>query len=272
MSSRARKLTAAVVAVVLVVGLAVTAVVELTKSSNSGPAQCRVAIGPSSFVLQVDQATNATTIAAVGMRLGMPDHAVTVAVATALQESGLHNLDHGDRDSLGLFQQRPSQGWGTADEILTPTYAARVFYEHLARVPGWETMAVTDAAQHVQRSGAPQAYAQWEAEARAIARATTGEVAAGLACRNETPSTGTTVGAVNAVLTAELGAPALGTTLADRADGPSPVGSSGTRCSSGSCPSASRVRDGRRRPGVGRPGRRRPPRCESSSRAPRRSW
>ena len=166
-------------------------------------------------MLEIDQATNATTIAAVGMRLGMPDHAVTVAVATALQESGLHNLDHGDRDSLGLFQQRPSQGWGTAEEILTPTYAARVFYEHLARVPGWETMAVTDAAQHVQRSGAPQAYAEWEAEARAIARATTGEVAAGLTCRNETPSTGTTVGAVNAVLTAELGAPALGTTLAD---------------------------------------------------------
>jgi hypothetical protein len=174
-----------------------------------------VTLGASSFVLQTDQATNATTIAAVGKRLGMPDHAVTVAVATALQESGLHNLDHGDRDSLGLFQQRPSQGWGTPDEILTPSYSARVFYEHLARVPGWETLAVTDAAQRVQRSGAPHAYAQWETEARAIAQATTGEVPAGLACRNDTPRTGTTVGAVNAVLTAELGAPALGTTLAD---------------------------------------------------------
>jgi hypothetical protein len=218
MSSRARKpagrkLVAAAVALVLVVAAAV-AVVELSSGSGSStPPQCRVALGASSFVIDLDQAANATTIAAVGKRLGMPDHAVTVAVAVALQESNLRNLDHGDRDSLGLFQQRPSQGWGTPAQILTPTYAAQTFYEHLARVPGWETLPVTDAAQKVQLSGAPQAYAQWEGEARAIARATTGEIPAGMACRAPTPSVGTPLATVDAVLRGELGAPTLGTAL-----------------------------------------------------------
>ena len=216
MSSRARKLTAAAIALALVVGATVAAVVVLTRSEPPVAARCRVSLGPtSSFVLDLDQANNATTIAAVGKRLGLPDHAVTVAVAAALQESGLHNLDHGDRDSLGLFQQRPSQGWGTPSQILTPSYAARVFYEELARVPNWQNLAVTDAAQRVQRSAAPDAYAQWEPEARAIARATTGEVPAGLACRSETPNKGTSVAAVDAALTAELGTPGLGTPLGD---------------------------------------------------------
>ena len=210
MSSRA---WAVVAAAVLVVGLATVAVIELTRSRGSGPAQCRVSIESSSFVLQPDQATNATTIAAVAKRLGLPDHAVTVALAAALQESGLHNLDHGDRDSLGLFQQRPSQGWGTPEQILTPTYAAQSFYEHLARVAGWETLAVTDAAQRVQRSGAPSAYAQWEAEARVLARATTGEVPAALACRAPTPHLGVSLGSLNQVLTSELGSPGLGTAV-----------------------------------------------------------
>ncbi|HZP31640.1 MAG TPA: hypothetical protein VFC99_21990 [Acidimicrobiia bacterium] len=215
MSSRSRKLTAAVAALVVLVAAVVAAVVELERPGPAARAECRVALGRSTYVLDLDQATNATTIAAVGKRLGLPDHAVTVAVAAALQESGLHNLDHGDRDSLGLFQQRPSQGWGTPAQVMTPSYAARLFFEHLAQVPGWEGLAVTDAAQRVQRSGAPQAYAQWEGEARAIARATTGEIPAGLACRSDTPRVGTSVDAVNAVLTSELGAPALGTALAD---------------------------------------------------------
>lgn len=140
-----------------------------------------------SVVLTPEQTANAATIAAVGKRLGMPDHAVTVALATALQESGLRNLDHGDRDSLGLFQQRPSQGWGSAQTVRTPRLAAASFYRHLTRVRGWETLDVTEAAQRVQHSAAPEAYAQWETAARDLARALTGEVPAGLACRY-TPS------------------------------------------------------------------------------------
>jgi hypothetical protein len=212
--SRAPVVLAGVLAVVLAGVVATAAVILLTATSPvTAPPQCRVALGPSSFVLAPDQATNATTIAAVGKRLGLPDHAVTVALAAALQESQLHNLDHGDRDSLGLFQQRPSQGWGTPAEIMTPSYAAQVFFQHLAQINGWETLAVTDAAQRVQRSGAPSAYAQWETEARAVARATTGEVPAGLTCRAPTPSTGSSVATLDQTLNAELGAPTLGTAL-----------------------------------------------------------
>jgi hypothetical protein len=135
-----------------------------------------------SYALDLEQAANATTITAVGKRLGLADHAITVALAAAFQESGLRNLLNGDRDSIGLFQQRPSQGWGTRAQILVPTYAATVFYQRLAQVPNWETMAVTEAAQAVQISAAPNAYSQWEAEARVLARVMTGETPAGLTC------------------------------------------------------------------------------------------
>jgi hypothetical protein len=134
------------------------------------------------FHLSFAQADHAATIAAVGKRLGMPDHAVTVALETALQESGLANLSGGDRDSAGLFQQRPSQGWGSYAEVTDPLYAAAAFYHALAEVPGWRSMPVADAAQAVQHSGAPGAYAQWEFEARAVASALTGETHAALRC------------------------------------------------------------------------------------------
>ena len=138
-------------------------------------------------VLTTEQAANAATIAAVGKRLGVPNHGVTVALATAFQESGLRNLDYGDRDSLGLFQQRPSQGWGSAETVQTPRLAAAEFYRHLLRVPGWTQLTVTQAAQRVQHSGAPEAYGQWEDSSRQLARALTGEVAAGIACHYDPP-------------------------------------------------------------------------------------
>jgi hypothetical protein len=140
------------------------------------------------LTLSGEQADNAATIAAVGIRLGMPDHAVTVALAAALQESGLHNLPDGDRDSAGLFQQRPSQGWGTRAQILDPIYAATVFYQRLRAQPEWTQLSVTAAAQLVQRSAAPSAYAQWEPQARAGAAALTGEEPAALTCRGLTTS------------------------------------------------------------------------------------
>lgn len=133
--------------------------------------------------LTLEQAANAATVAAVGKRLGMPNHAVTVALATALQESKLRNLDYGDRDSLGLFQQRPSQGWGTPAQVQDPIRASVSFYTHLRRVRGWEALPVTVAAQRVQHSGAPEAYAQWEDAARQLARALTGEVVAAFTCQ-----------------------------------------------------------------------------------------
>ncbi len=112
----------------------------------------------------------------------MPNHAVTVALAAALQESKLRNVEHGDRDSIGLFQQRPSQGWGTAEQLTNPRFAASAFYRALSAVEGWETMSVTDAAQKVQVSAAPNAYEKWEAEARVLARILTGEVPNRIEC------------------------------------------------------------------------------------------
>lgn len=128
------------------------------------------------------QMANAATITAVGVRRGMPEQAVVIALATALQESKLENRDDGDRDSIGLFQQRPSQGWGSADKIKDPRYAADKFYSALKRVKGYQKMRVTDAAQQVQRSAYPNAYQKWADEAEVLARALTGKAASAVAC------------------------------------------------------------------------------------------
>lgn len=109
-----------------------------------------------------EQVTNAATIVRVGREMGVPERGWVVAVATAQQESGLRNLSYGDRDSLGLFQQRPSMGWGTRAQVLDPRYAATKFYQRLVSVRGWQRMSLTDAAQAVQESGFPGAYARHE--------------------------------------------------------------------------------------------------------------
>ncbi|MGB9377272.1 MAG: hypothetical protein WCB04_07140 [Mycobacteriales bacterium] len=132
--------------------------------------------------LDPHQAGNAMTIAATATREGLPAHAVTIAIATALQESKLRNLSYGDRDSVGLFQQRPSQGWGTAEQIQDPRYASTKFFGALSRIRGWQTMPVAEAAQLVQHSADGSAYAQWETQARTLAVATTGQAAEGVAC------------------------------------------------------------------------------------------
>lgn len=118
-----------------------------------------------------EQVPNAKTIQATGVAMNIPARGQIVALATALQESRLRNLTYGDRDSLGLFQQRPSQGWGTANEILDPVHAATKFYEALEKVPGWQSLSVTQAAQAVQRSGFRDAYAKWEPLATALQQA-----------------------------------------------------------------------------------------------------
>ena len=127
-----------------------------------------------------EQVTNAATIARVGEADKIPPAGWVIAVATAMQESSLLNLNHGDRDSLGLFQQRPSQGWGTPAQIMDPVYASNQFYLHLLQVssPDWQDMPLTDtsataqiltaAAQAVQRSAFPQAYAAWTGQALAL--------------------------------------------------------------------------------------------------------
>jgi N-acetylmuramoyl-L-alanine amidase len=122
---------------------------------------------------------NAKTIISVGRSLGVPDYGIVIALAAAEQESGLQNLNYGDRDSVGLFQQRPSTGWGTIAQLTTPSYAAALFYggphnpnkgrtRGLLDIPGWQSMTVTQAAQAVQISGSPNAYAKWESTARTL--------------------------------------------------------------------------------------------------------
>jgi cell wall-associated NlpC family hydrolase len=127
--------------------------------------------------LDADQLANARTIIAAGATLQMPDRGVVVALATAMQESTLRNLSYGDRDSVGLFQQRPSSGWGTVAELTTPATAARKFYAALLEVPGWQSLPLTDAAQRVQRSAFPLAYSKWEPLAGALVSATGGGIA-----------------------------------------------------------------------------------------------
>ncbi|MFD8632387.1 hypothetical protein ACFV17_09605, partial [Streptomyces sp. NPDC059656] len=118
-----------------------------------------------------EQIPHARTIVATGITLEVPERGQVVALATAIQESRLRNLGYGDRDSLGLFQQRPSQGWGTAAQVRDPVYASTKFYQGLLKVPGWQQMTITQAAQAVQLSGFPDAYAQWEHLARALQQA-----------------------------------------------------------------------------------------------------
>lgn len=146
------------------------------------PEGCTARVGGLTVDLSTEQAENASIIAAVGVRRAMPARAVSIALATAFQESKLRNLDHGDRDSLGLFQQRPSQGWGSSSQITDPYYAANKFYDELQKVDGYQTMRITEAAQKVQRSGFPEAYEEHAPDARALASALTGYSRAKFTC------------------------------------------------------------------------------------------
>lgn len=140
-----------------------------------------------------EQVANAAAILTTGAQLGVPARGWVIAVATAMQESTLRNLPGGDRDSIGLFQQRPSQGWGTPAQLQDPVYAAGKFYTKLLTISGWHTMPLTEAAQAVQVSAYPDAYATWEGPATELITAiaeTTGLPTGGLAdCRAVGPWT-----------------------------------------------------------------------------------
>jgi hypothetical protein len=206
-----RRVRTGILSIITVAAL-VAAGVAIYSALGDTANSCRVQLQQSTYSLDLEQAEHATTIAAIGKRLGLANHAVTVALAAALQESNLHNLAHGDRDSLGLFQQRPSQGWGTASQVMDPAYAATAFYTHLAQVAGWEDLPVTTAAQEVQHSGAPEAYAKWEAKARAVAIATTGERAAAFTCHGPKPKAAAD-DALQSTMTTELGQTDLDATV-----------------------------------------------------------
>jgi hypothetical protein len=212
---RRRGLRTAVVTVV-VLGVAVAAGVVVTRhpAPSLADASCSVSDGGATYSVTPEQAQNAAIITDVAVGEQLPDHAATIAIATSLQETKLRNLDYGDRDSLGLFQQRPSQGWGTAAEVSNPVYASTAFYAALVKLPDWRDATVANAAQAVQRSADGAAYGSWEGEARALAVALTGEQPAALTCSGGELSTAratstTSAAAVTASVRTALGATAL---------------------------------------------------------------
>lgn len=184
---RRRRALVLTAAFVLLLGGAVLGIVAALGALDArGPviARCDAYLTKSvRYGLAPDQADNAALMAAIAIHRGLPARAATIAVATGFQESKLRNIDYGDRDSLGLFQQRPSQGWGTPEQVTDPVYATNAFYDVLVTIDGYETLTVTDAAQRVQRSAFPDAYADHEQMARAYASALTGFSRGALVCR-----------------------------------------------------------------------------------------
>jgi len=175
----------------IVVGLGVLVVGAVVFRTLTEPAErveyCSARVDGTYVQLDLEQARYASMIAATGHRRGMPARATSIAIATAYQESKVRNITYGDRDSIGLFQQRPSQGWGTRQQIMDPHYAIGKFFDALAEVDGYRTMEITKAAQKVQRSAYGDAYAQHEKYARALASALTGNSPATFSCQIRTP-------------------------------------------------------------------------------------
>jgi hypothetical protein len=174
---------------------------------NFGGPQCQATALGQNVTFDPSQTAYAATIEAVAEKRGLPARAATIGIATAIQESKLRNLNYGDRDSVGLFQQRPSQGWGTREQLLDPVYAANAFYDALVKIKGYESMRITEIAQKVQRSAYPEAYAEHEQQGRLLASTLSGHSPAGLGCRLNDASQGNAAGFRKAIK-AELGASA----------------------------------------------------------------
>lgn len=187
--TRAGKVIAAVAVVAVVSGAAWYAV-QTGLGPLPGPDSCTATVDGYTVGMTTEQAENASIVAAVAERRGLPARAISIAMATAYQESKLVNLDGGDRDSLGLFQQRPSQGWGDRDEIMDPYYATNAFYDALVKIDGYQDMEITEAAQEVQRSAFPDAYADHEQDGRTIASAMSGYSDAAFSCTTDSADLG----------------------------------------------------------------------------------
>ena len=168
-----------------VLGIALAAGAMGAQDSPAGAGLCAGAPGQGAVTtasaqvsgLSAAQAANARVIYDVSASDGLPARAAVIAIATAMQESRLQNISYGTADSLGLFQQRPSMGWGSPAQIMQPVYAAQKFYSALTAVPGWQSLPLTVAAQDVQQSGYPGAYAQWQPLAQTLVSQFSGQTA-----------------------------------------------------------------------------------------------
>ncbi len=196
-------------AAVLVVLLVVAGVFFVVKTKHvpliPQPTSCTALAGNEEVPLTVSQAGIAATIAGVAARRDLPTRAVTIAYATALQESKMANLDYGDRDSLGVFQQRPSMGWGTPQQIMNPVYATGRFFAALVAVPGYLRMPVYQAAQAVQHSADGYAYDQWATLGAQLATAFYGIQPHALFCYYASPTGKPQLAAAASALTSAFG-------------------------------------------------------------------
>lgn len=184
MGRRRRRRTGGALAALGVGAVATAGVVWFLTRQDPGPVveRCAAQLQSTDWYFTPVQAEHAALVTGVSVQRGLPARAATIALATALQESKLVNIDYGDRDSLGLFQQRPSQGWGTPEQIMDPVYSTNAFYDGLVKIDGYADMEITEAAQAVQRSAFPEAYAQHETRSRAWASALTGHSPGAVTC------------------------------------------------------------------------------------------
>jgi hypothetical protein len=159
-----------------------------------------------SYHLDLGQAQVASTMVSVVIKRGLPERAAVLSIGAALQESKLRNIPdgQGDRDSVGVLQQRPSQGWGTAAQLANVQYATGKFLDALVKLPNWQTDSMAVAIQDVQISADGQAYAKHEAQATSISDALLGRAEAGVSCSFDKPSVVASPSAVATGLTKDL--------------------------------------------------------------------
>jgi len=190
---------------VLIAGIVGYLVLKPTPKVTQRLTVCVAGPGGLGLQLTVGQAAIAATIAGVASERHMPPRAVAIAYATALQESKLANLPYGDRDSVGVFQQRPSQGWGTTRQIENPVYASGRFFAALAAVPGYQHLPVYEAAQDVQHSADGGAYGQYATVGGQLASAFYGTSPHAFWCYYSTPAGKPRLAAASQALTSAFG-------------------------------------------------------------------
>ncbi len=203
-----------IVVVLALVAGGITLWANYNKSPLPIDDRCTATAGDRTTTVDLAQARNASIIAGISIKRGLVPRAASIALATAYQESGIRNLDYGHADSLGLFQQRPSKGWGTEAQIMDPWYSTNTFYKAMERVAKWQTADINDVAQAVQRSAYPDAYRRHVPNARTLASSLTGETPASFACVVSSPASADPDG-MRAFLVKTVGADSISVRRAD---------------------------------------------------------
>jgi hypothetical protein len=196
-----------IVGVAVVVALVVGVVIVwsgVTKTPLPIADRCEAAAAGRTTTIDPEQARNAAIIAGISVKRNLAPRAASIALATAYQESGIRNLDYGHADSLGLFQQRPSKGWGTEEQVMDPWYSSTTFYKAMVKVKKWETRDIGDVAQAVQRSAYPDAYDKHVDNAKTLASSLTGQTPASFTCVVKSPGAADPAG-MDSFLTKTLG-------------------------------------------------------------------